>query len=218
MTHLRFIAAAYTLGVGIPLGFALNAWTRMAAARRKLARDRPQGRAPRGAAAMTRKRRRLYVLLACGVGLGSATALALTAFRDNLVFFVPPSEIAANAPAPGRTFRLGGLVEQGSLQRTAEAGRPEARFRVTDGRGTVEVSYVGILPDLFREGQGVVALGSLRPDGTFHADEVLAKHDETYMPKDVADALKRTGHWNPAAGPPPPAATWNTLSVTKTKG
>ena len=167
---------------------------------------------------MTRKRRRLYVLLACGVGLGSATTLALAAFRDNLVFFVPPSEIATKAPAPGRTFRLGGLVEQGSVTRATEAGRPEAQFRVTDGRGTVTVRYTGILPDLFREGQGVVALGTMRPDGTFRADEVLAKHDETYMPKDVADALKRTGHWNPKAGPPPPAATWNTLAVSKTKG
>ncbi len=167
---------------------------------------------------MTRKRRRLWLLVACGIGLGSATALALTAFRDNLVFFVPPSEIAEKAPAPGRTFRLGGLVEQGSLQRTTHDGQPSATFRVSDGRGAVDVTYVGILPDLFREGQGVVALGTMRPDGTFRAAEVLAKHDETYMPKDVADALKKSGHWNPDAGPPPPAATWNTLAATKTKG
>ena len=125
---------------------------------------------------MTRKRRRLWLLVACGVGLGSATALALLAFRDNLVFFLAPSEIAEKAPVPGRTFRLGGLVEQGSLVHATEEGQPEARFRVTDGRATVEVTYVGILPDLFREGQGVVALGAMRADGTFRAAEVLAKH------------------------------------------
>jgi cytochrome c-type biogenesis protein CcmE len=160
---------------------------------------------------MTRKRRRLWILLACGLGLGSATALALMAFRDNLVFFLAPSDLAAKPPSPGRNFRLGGLVEQGSVQRTTDDGHPAARFRVTDGAASVEVTFVGVLPDLFREGQGVVALGALAPDGTFRASEVLAKHDETYMPKDVADALKKSGHWNPAAGPPPAAATWNTM-------
>jgi cytochrome c-type biogenesis protein CcmE len=167
---------------------------------------------------MTRKRRRLWILLACGLGLGSATALALFAFRDNLVFFLAPSDVASKAPAPGRTFRLGGLVEQGSVQRTTDDGRPAARFRVTDGGASVEVTYVGILPDLFREGQGVVTLGTMQSDGTFRASEVLAKHDETYMPKDVADALKRSGHWNPSSGPPPPAATWNSMQVRKTGG
>ena len=141
---------------------------------------------------MTRKRRRLYVLLACAIGLGSATALVLTAFSDNLVFFVSPSDLATKA-APGRTLRLGGLVEQGSVQRT-QAG---ASFRVTDGAKSVAVTYAGILPDLFREGQGVVTLGTLNPDGTFKASEVLAKHDETYMPKEVADALKKSGQWKP---------------------
>ena len=89
---------------------------------------------------------------------------------------------------------------------------------MTDGDASVEVTYVGILPDLFREGQGVVTLGAMRPDGTFRASEVLAKHDETYMPKDVADALKKSGHWNPSSGPPPPAATWNTMQLRKTGG
>ena len=98
------------------------------------------------------------------------------------------------------------------MQRSTDDGRPAAKFRITDGGASVEVTYVGILPDLFREGQGVVTLGTLQPDGTFRASEVLAKHDETYMPKDVADALKKSGHWNPASGPPPPAATWNTAS------
>jgi cytochrome c-type biogenesis protein CcmE len=167
---------------------------------------------------VTRKRRRLWILLACGLGLGSATALALFAFRDNLVFFLAPSDLASKAPPPGRTFRLGGLVEQGSVQRSTDDGHPAAQFRVTDGGASVEVTFVGILPDLFREGQGVVTLGAMRPDGTFRASEVLAKHDETYMPKDVADALKKSGYWNPSAGPPPPAATWNTMQPRKIGG
>ncbi len=166
---------------------------------------------------MTRKRRRLLVLLACGVGLSTATALVLTAFSDNLVFFLSPAQVAKDAPPPGRDFRLGGLVEQGSLHKTTIDGHPAAAFTVTDGGATVQVTYVGILPDLFREGQGVVAFGALRQDGTFSASEVLAKHDATYMPKDVEQALKKAGHWNPDAGPPPPASTWNTL-VTKQSG
>ena len=165
---------------------------------------------------MTRKKRRMAILLACGLGLGSATALSLLAFNNDIVFFVAPSDLAAKG-LPGRSLRLGGLVQAGSVQRVSVGGEPVARFRVTDGRASVEVSYTGILPDLFREGQGVVTLGTMRPDGTFRASEVLAKHDETYMPKDVADALKKAGMWDPTKGPPPPAATWNTL-VTKTAG
>lgn len=165
---------------------------------------------------MTRKRRRLYVLLLCGIGLGSATALTLSAFQDNLVFFRSPSDIAAAAPSPDRAFRLGGLVETGSVAKeTAPDGRPAARFTVTDGRHAVTVAYTGVLPDLFREGQGVVTLGKLGPDGVFRASEVLARHDESYMPPEVADALKRSGHWNPDQGPAPPAATWNTLEPTR---
>ncbi|MGD0430933.1 MAG: cytochrome c maturation protein CcmE, partial [Acetobacteraceae bacterium] len=102
----------------------------------------------------------------------------------------------------------GGLVERDSVTH-ASASSTATTFRVTDGTKSVTVTYNGILPDLFREGQGVVTLGTLRPDGVFVASEVLAKHDETYMPKEVADALKKSGHWNPAAGPPPPASTWN---------
>lgn len=162
---------------------------------------------------MTKKKRRLYVLLACAVGLGSATALTLAAFSDNLVFFVSPSDVATKG-ANGRTVRLGGLVEKDSVRRDSKG----ATFRVTDGANSIEVAYVGILPDLFREGQGVVALGTLRPDGGFKASEVLAKHDETYMPKEVADALKKAGHWNPNEGPPPPPATWNTLTPKKDGG
>ena len=162
---------------------------------------------------MTRKRRRLYIVLACAIGLGSASALTLMAFSDNLVFFLSPSQLAEKAPQNGRAFRLGGLVEPGSLRKQTIDGQPRANFRVSDGAASVDVDYTGILPDLFREGQGVVVLGSLRPDGKFRASEVLAKHDESYMPRDVADALKKSGHWNPNAGPPPPAATWNTLTT-----
>ena len=164
---------------------------------------------------MTRKRRRLYALLACGIGLGSATALALTAFQSSLVFFISPSEIVARDRLPGRTFRLGGLVQAGSVRHAVADGRPEARFRLTDGSATVEVTYDGALPDLFREGQGIVAVGAIQPDGSFRAAEVLAKHDENYMPREVVDALKKSGHWNPATGAPPPASTWDTLRVQK---
>ncbi|HEY8612924.1 MAG TPA: cytochrome c maturation protein CcmE [Roseomonas sp.] len=157
--------------------------------------------------AASRRRRRLWVLLLCGLGLGAAAALALTAFRDNLVFFRSPSDIAAVMPADGRAFRLGGLVEAGSVVREGA----EARFRVTDGAHAIAVTYRGVLPDLFREGQGVVALGRMRPDGGFAASEVLARHDETYMPPEVMDALKRSGHWNPEQGAAPPASGWNTM-------
>lgn len=154
---------------------------------------------------MTRKRRRLWVLVLCLLGLGTSTALVLNAFSDNLVFFVGPSDLGKAAPN-GRTMRLGGLVEKGSVQRVTQ-GKPTATFRVTDGAASVTVTYAGLLPDLFREGQGVVTLGVLQPDGTFRASEVLAKHDETYMPKEVADALKKAGHWNPEDGKPPPILT-----------
>ncbi len=157
---------------------------------------------------MTRKRRRLLLVLVCGVGLSGATALTLSAFSDNLVFFVSPSDLTKANPG-SRSVRLGGLVAQGSVERSS-GGHAMARFKVTDGAANVEVTYKGILPDLFREGQGVVVLGAMQPDGVFRASEVLAKHDESYMPKEVADALKKSGRWNPAAGPPPPASTWST--------
>jgi cytochrome c-type biogenesis protein CcmE len=164
---------------------------------------------------MTRKRRRLWIVLACGLGLSSATALVLMAFNDNLVFFVSPSDLAKAGPS-GRMVRLGGLVEPGSVTR-GSAANAATTFSITDGAHNVTVTYKGILPDLFREGQGVVTLGTLLPSGTFVASEVLAKHDENYMPKEVADALKKSGHWNPSAGPPPPASTWNT-DATKASG
>lgn len=165
---------------------------------------------------MTRKRRRLMALLLAGLGLGSATTLTLIAFQDNLVFFRAPSDIMREAPSPERAFRLGGLIETGSIERElSPEGRPVARFRVTDGAHTIPVTYTGVLPDLFREGQGVVTLGRLGPDGLFRATEVLARHDETYMPPEVADALRRAGHWNPAQGAAPPAALWNTMNPAR---
>lgn len=155
---------------------------------------------------MSRKRRRLYVLLAAGACLGLAAGLVLFALSDNVTYFVAPSDMATKAPPPGRSFRLGGLVEPGSIEKVTADGKPSVRFKVTDGPASVAVTYAGILPDLFREGQGVVVLGALRPDGAFVASEVLAKHDETYMPKEVADALKKSGQWNPAQGSPPAGA------------
>ena len=115
------------------------------------------------------------------------------------MFFVSPSDLAKQ-PDNGRSVRLGGLVKEGSVHRETVDGHPVASFGVTDGRATVRVDYSGILPDLFREGQGVVVLGTLQPGGTFRASEVLAKHDENYMPKEVADALKRSGHWKEEYG------------------
>lgn len=162
---------------------------------------------------MTRKQQRLRVVLLCGLGLGTAAALSLAAFQDNLVFFRSPADIVAAPPSDGRAFRLGGLVEAGSVERGIVSGKPTASFRVTDGAHTVAVTYTGVLPDLFREGQGVVTLGKLRSDGVFAASEVLARHDESYMPPEVADALKRTGRWNPAQGAAPAAAEWNTLGA-----
>ena len=152
------------------------------------------------------------MLLLCALGLGSATALTLTAFQDNLVFFRSPSDIAREAPPAGPRLppRRAGRGRQ--RRAGSRAGRAARGALPGDGRRqhACPVTYAGVLPDLFREGQGVVTLGKLGPDGVFRACEVLARHDETYMPPEVADALKRSGHWNPAEGAAPPAATWNT--------
>lgn len=140
---------------------------------------------------MTRKQRRL-VLIGSGLAvLGLAAALVLTALRDTIVFFNSPTDVVEKQIAPGTRIRLGGLVKPGSIARGENL---QVRFEVTDGNTALPVAYTGILPDLFREGQGVVAEGVLEP-GLFKADTVLAKHDETYMPKEVADALKKQGHW-----------------------
>jgi cytochrome c-type biogenesis protein CcmE len=121
--------------------------------------------------------------------LGIAAALVLNAFRSNLVFFYTPTQIAAKEAPQGHPFRVGGLVEAGSLAR--EPNSLTVRFRVTDTAQTISVTYTGLLPDLFKEGKGVVAQGTLGPDGVFHASEVLAKHDENYMPPEAADAVKK---------------------------
>jgi cytochrome c-type biogenesis protein CcmE len=142
---------------------------------------------------MTRKRRRLVWLVAGMAVLAAAAAMVLSAFSDNLVFFYGPSELAAKHIAPGQRIRVGGLVEAGSVVHR-DGGR-EVDFRVTDGKTTLKITYTGMLPDLFREGQGVVAEGRLGADGVFAASTVLAKHDEKYMPPEVADALKKAGRW-----------------------
>jgi cytochrome c-type biogenesis protein CcmE len=130
-------------------------------------------------------------------GVSIAGALALSAFRQNVTFYFVPSEVAAGKVSPGESIRLGGMVEQGSVQRVP--GSLEVRFVVTDSHHDIPVTYDKVLPDLFREGAGVIAHGHLRSDGTFIADEVLAKHDEKYMPPKMAEALK-TRHGEPRAG------------------
>ena len=148
---------------------------------------------------MTRKRRRLIALVLGLSLLGAATGLVLAAFSDNLVFFYSPSELAAQGIGPGRRVRIGGVVEKASLVREPDSRTVE--FRVTDGKTTILVTYDGALPDLFREGQGVVAEGRLRPSGVFAATSVLAKHDERYMPPEVAEALKKAGRWKEGSIP-----------------
>jgi cytochrome c-type biogenesis protein CcmE len=146
---------------------------------------------------MTRKQRRL-ALIGAGLGvLGLAAGLVLYALNDAIVFFNSPTDVVEKHVAPGARIRLGGLVKPGSL---ARGDNLAVRFEVTDGNQSVPVNYTGILPDLFREGQGVVTEGALDAGGTFKADNVLAKHDETYMPKEVADALKKQGHWKTEGG------------------
>jgi cytochrome c-type biogenesis protein CcmE len=149
---------------------------------------------------MTRKQRRLTMIGGSLAVLAVAAALVLNAMRDSIVFFSTPVMVAEKHIPPGKRFRLGGLVEKGSLVRGDNLA---VSFKVSDGNATLPVAYKGILPDLFREGQGVVAEGALDPSGVFRADTVLAKHDETYMPKDVADALKKQGHWKDDYGAKP---------------
>jgi cytochrome c-type biogenesis protein CcmE len=146
---------------------------------------------------MSRKQRRL-VLIGGALGvLVIAVALMLNAFRDSIVFFNSPSDVAERHVGPGTRIRLGGLVKDGSLVR---GDNLSFRFQVTDGKSEIPVAYQGVLPDLFREGQGVIAEGALNGGGVFDADTILAKHDETYMPKEVADALKKSGHWKEGYG------------------
>ena len=141
---------------------------------------------------MKPKRKRLtFVIIGLGL-LAAAAALVLTAFEENIVFFHSPTDVKEKNIGADRRIRLGGLVEEGSVKKTA--GGKTVEFVVTDLVETIPVIYSGLLPDLFREGQGVVAEGLVK-DGIFHADEVLAKHDENYMPPEVADALKESGQW-----------------------
>jgi cytochrome c-type biogenesis protein CcmE len=141
---------------------------------------------------MTRKQRRLSLIGAALGVLALAVALVLFALKDSIVFFNSPTDVVEKHVKPGMRIRIGGLVKEGSVQRGDSLA---VRFEVTDGRSTIPVTYQGLLPDLFREGQGIVAEGALDLSGTLRADSVLAKHDETYMPKEVADALKKQGHW-----------------------
>ena len=145
---------------------------------------------------MTPRRKRLLAVIAIVGGVAAATALAMLAFQDNLLYFYNPTQVVAGEAPSGRTFRIGGLVTQGSLQKTE--GTLKIRFTVTDFKESIPVNYEGLLPDLFREGQGVIAHGRLADNGEFVADEVLAKHDENYMPPEVADSL----HPQPPAGTP----------------
>ena len=147
-----------------------------------------------------RKQRRLAFAITLLLAGGGAAGLAIFALQDNVLFFYSPSDIVDHPEKvpTGRVFRIGGLVEKGSVQRDTGL---DVKFVVTDGKNAVPVNYSGVLPDLFREGQGVVALGTRDSAGVFKASEVLAKHDETYMPPEVVDALKRAGKWKEGEGP-----------------
>ena len=161
------------------------------------------------------RRRRLILVVAILAGVSIAGALALNAFRRNVTFFFDPTQVAKGEVAPGQAFRLGGMVTEGSLARSP--GSMEVRFVVTDFSHNVPVSYSGVLPDLFREGAGVVAHGRLDARGTFVADEVLAKHDEKYMPPEVARSLKRR-HGESRADGAPAAATAPTTAAAGSPG
>ncbi len=151
---------------------------------------------------MTRKQRRLIMIGGSFSVLAVAAGLVLNAMQDSIVFFSTPT-MAMEKPAPvGRRFRLGGMVQHGSLSRGDNLA---VSFKVSDGSATLPVTYKGILPDLFREGQGVVTEGALDASGVFKADTVLAKHDENYMPKEVADAFKKQGRWQEGSGGKPVA-------------
>lgn len=156
--------------------------------------------------ALTRKSRRLVLIGTVGAVLGVAVGLALYALSSEITLYKTPTELAEQVIKPGQRIRVGGLVESGSVTRGA-SGRVD--FKVTDTANALAVTYTGLLPDLFKEGQGVVAEGTLDAAGVFQADTVLAKHDERYMPKEVVDALKAQGVWEEGqpGGPMPPAVT-----------
>ena len=141
---------------------------------------------------MGRKQRRTVIIALAGTVLVAAVALVLIALSDRIVFFNSPSDIVANPPAPEQRIRLGGLVELGTMETLGDA---VYEFRITDGAQAIPVTYRGLLPDLFREGQGVITEGTLGTDGVFRADTVLAKHDEAYVPAEVVEALREQGEW-----------------------
>ena len=155
-------------------------------------------------------RRRLWVVAAAAPVLALAVGLSLWAMQDSVTFFFSPSEATAEAAPAGRVIRLGGLVEAGSVEQHGTT----VAFSVTDNAATSQVVYQGDLPDLFREGQGIVAQGRFGPDRVFHADTVLAKHDETYMPREVADRLKAKGEWRPEGGPSPDSPAGDNVQRT----
>lgn len=146
-----------------------------------------------------KKQRRLAFAITLLLAGGGAAGLALYALGQNTQFFRSPTDLVEKPVQPGQVFRVGGLVQQGSVKRDTGL---EVHFVVTDGKNSIPVNYSGALPDLFREGQGVVALGTQASDGSFMASEVLAKHDEKYMPPEVVDALKRSGHWQEGGSGP----------------
>jgi cytochrome c-type biogenesis protein CcmE len=146
---------------------------------------------------MKRRHKRISFIIAALAGLGIAAALVLRAFQDNLVFFFSPTQVAANEAPQNRTFRVGGLVQDGTVKRDADG--LTVRFIVTDTAKSIPVVYKGILPDLFKEGKGCVAQGHLGSDGVFYADQVLAKHDENYMPPEAGKAIDSAKHEREAA-------------------
>src|ERR671919_130362 len=146
---------------------------------------------------MKRRHKRIGIIVAGLAGLSLAALLALSAFQNNLVFFFSPTQVAAKEAPVNRTFRIGGLVEEGTLKRDGDG--LTVRFTVTDTAASIPVVYKGILPDLFKEGRGCVAQGRLGPDGVFQAEQVLAKHDENYMPPEAGEALDKAKHAREAA-------------------
>ena len=162
---------------------------------------------------MTRRGRRLALIAAALAVVGAAAGLSLYALSDSIVFFLSPSEVLQKSVAPGARLRIGGMVKTGSLVKSADQN---VAFVLTDGAHDLKVAYQGLLPDLFREGQGVVAEGVLDGPGQMRAETILAKHDERYMPREVADALKKSGHWQEGAGMPSEAAALPLAAGTKT--
>ncbi|UYH50604.1 cytochrome c maturation protein CcmE [Candidatus Kirkpatrickella diaphorinae] len=182
-------------------------------------RDAPyQGRSPRQRRRYARKSHRLWIMLLCLICLAAASALILRAFSSNIVFFMAPSQALEHPPRPDQSIRLGGMVVAGSLKRyVGPDATPVNQFAVTDGQKAVTVIYCGVLPDLFREGQSVIAIGEMTADKNLQASEVLAKHDETYMPKEVAEALRKSGKWDPRFGKPPRAEEWDTMTESQAR-